>query len=198
MRDLTNLDYFQVDYRFIIDTDDPPGASDVIFPGTYDPEYKKGTVTSFLITTSAYPNIWRAADSLAKSAYSTILADLGQVQASPNILTNPVVLQHFTSNFGQLKLGRDFANAQPGPAREDYSSLQSTTGPLIVKSSTINAKYLCQIPQRKSIGNLLLSILVADLVLLQGLWKLFKLAVDAFCAKDKDISPEGDAEQISK
>lgn len=91
--DITDLNFFQVDYRFIIDTVDPPGAFTVVFPGSYSPSnFTAGTRTSFLAAQSAYPNIWPQADALAKSAYSTILADLGQVNAIPNILTNASAL----------------------------------------------------------------------------------------------------------
>ena len=38
--------------------------------------------------------------------------------------------------------------------------------------STISAQYLCQVPERKGWGSLLVSVLVADIVFLQVLWKL--------------------------
>ena len=47
----------------------------------------------------------------------------------------------------------------------------------LVTPSTIAAQYLCQVPQLKSATSLIISILVADLVFLQALWKIFNLAV---------------------
>ncbi|KAL9105454.1 MAG: hypothetical protein Q9227_009363 [Pyrenula ochraceoflavens] len=182
-KDITAIDFFQVDYRFIVDTQAPPGDYKIIYPGLYDGDDTSGTKLSRLVARSAYPNIWGYADDLAKSAYSTILADLGQVTTSPNILTNASALQYFTANFKDNKIGQDIANAQPGPATADYSSLKDTTGPLNLTTSTINAQYLCQVPQRKSTGNLLVSILLADLVFLQTLWRLFRFVVDHFLLK---------------
>ena len=58
------------------------------------------------------------------------------------------------------------------------------TGPLYISPSTISAEYLCQVPKRKPIGNLIVTILVADLVLLQTVWQIYKLVVDTFFLKD--------------
>lgn len=182
-KDITAIDFFQVDYRFIVDTTAPPGNFDVVHPGLYSDDNTKGTKISRLVSRSAYPDIWILADALGKSAYSTILADLGQVTASPNILTNASTLQIFTANFSDIRIGKEIANAKPVPTTADYSSLKNTTGPLNLTTSTINAQYLCQVPQRKSTGNLLVSILLADLVFLQSLWQLFRSVVDHFLVK---------------
>lgn len=184
--DLTSPDFFQVDYRFIIDK--TQGMYDNIHPG----DYSGIKQIPQLVKQSAHPNIWIYADRLAKSAYSTILVDLGQVNASPNILTNATALQLFTADFGNLKIGKNIANTQPGPATGDYATLRSQTGPLNLTASTINAKYWCQVPQRKSTGNLLVSILLADLVFLQSLWQLFKVGVEYFFVDHRDT---GDAQR---
>jgi hypothetical protein len=46
-----------------------------------------------------------------------------------------------------------------------------------VSPSQIVLQYLCQVPHLKSTGSLIISILVADLVFLQVLWKVFNWAV---------------------
>ncbi|MCJ1375102.1 hypothetical protein MMC20_006336 [Loxospora ochrophaea] len=172
LSDITQLSFFEVNYRFIIDQGG--GDFSVIYPGLYNQSFSIADLDSI----HAYPNIWIQVDSLAKSTYSTILTDLGQVFSTPNILTDTNTLQYFTSNFS-LAL-QHTANAAPGPATQDYDTLQATTGPLGTTPSVISTDYICQIPQLKSGGNLFLAVLVADLVFLQVLWKIFTLATDWF------------------
>jgi len=185
--DITNLDYFDIDYRFIQDK----GLGDfaVIFPGDNDFD----TSLSNLSYHQTYPNIWIPADSVVKSFYSTILTDLGQVaSASPNILTSATTLQHFTANFSMiLDPNQDnIANAYPGPALQDYDKLKSQTGPLGTTTSVIFSKYLCQVPKLKSAGSLFVSILLADLVFLQALWYIFKFSTEALLMQKKLRGPE--------
>jgi hypothetical protein len=168
--DITHLGFFEVDYRFIVD--EGLGAFSVIWPGLYNEPVSVASLNGI----NAYPNIWIQVDSLAKSTYSTILTDLGQASSTPNILTDGNTLQYFTSNFS-LAL-QHTANAAPGPATQEYDTLKATTGPLGITPSVISTNYICQIPQLKSGGNLFLAVLVADLVFLQALWKIFTLATD--------------------
>jgi hypothetical protein len=171
--DITSLDFLRVDFRFVVDYGQ--GDFAMIYPGLYD--YNSNTTGGIDLLTSkmAYPNIWVYADSLAKSAYSTILIDLGQNSTSPNILTNATALQFYTELFPKPPF---IANAHPGPATEDYDTLKATTGQLGTTPSTIRTEYLCQVPQRKSTSNLFISVLVADLVLLHTLWQLLILGTD--------------------
>lgn len=171
---VTNImqsDFFEVDFRFIVDKGQ--GDFDVIYPASYG-QYEDYTSVANLIAQESYPSMWQSADILAKAAYSTVLTDLGQVSATSNILTNAEYLAYFTSNFSSAR--KTIANAYPGPATQAYGTLG--TGPLGTTPSVISLKYLCQVPQRKSAGNLFVAILVADLVFLQALWFLFKLGVD--------------------
>jgi hypothetical protein len=181
--DITNLDYFNVDYRFLIDK--TLGNFGILFPGDND----FPTTISNLDFHETYPNIWVSADSLAKSFYSTIMTDLGQVSStSSNILTNATTLQYFTSNFSLIL--RHIANAQPGPAIQDFNTLKSQTGPLNVTPSVIFSKYLCQIPKQKSAGNIFIAVLIADLVFLQALWQLLTFCTETFLLKRKRMGPE--------
>ncbi|MCJ1283211.1 hypothetical protein MMC26_002539 [Xylographa opegraphella] len=168
LSDITDLDFFEVDYRFIVDQG--LGNFDIIHPGLYNQSFSVANLNGI----NAYPNIWIQADSLVKSTYSTILIDLGQVSSMPNILTNSDTLQYFTSNFSRAL--QHIANAAPGPALQDYDTLGTTTGPLGVIPSVITANYICQIPQLKPGGSLFLAVLVADLVFLQAIWNIFTLA----------------------
>ncbi len=147
--------------------------------GVLTPPSGNHTVSD-LASSNAAPNIWLASDSLAKSFYSTILTDLGQTSTVPNILLNATTLQYFTQNFTSMQ--NYTPNAQPGPARDSYEALKDQTGPLNTSTAVISTKYLCQVPRRKSTGTLFVSILVADLVFMQALWKIFNLCTVSWLA----------------
>ncbi|KIY03723.1 uncharacterized protein Z520_00414 [Fonsecaea multimorphosa CBS 102226] len=178
LRDITDLGFFNINYRFISNTvveneSETWGGSGV---DVYAPS--DGQTVSSLASTDTSPNVWIASDSLAKAFYSTIMTDLGQVTAVPNILTDATALQYFSRNITAMQ--KSTLNAIPGPADDSYDALKDQTGPLGTSASVISTKYLCQVPKRKSAGTLVLSILVADLVFLQALWKVFTLCTDAW------------------
>lgn len=168
--DITALSFFEVDFRFIINVKSGDNTFDVIHPGLYNYSNSIG----YLNAVKAGPNVWVLADSLAKSTHSTILTDLGQTSFTPNILADPDTLQHFTSNFSVDSFR---SHMKAGPAVQDYDTLKNTTGTLGVTPSVFSTNYLCQIPQLKSAGNLFVAVLLADLVFLQALWKIFTLLV---------------------
>jgi hypothetical protein len=118
---------------------------------------------------------------LAKAAYSTVLTDLGQTKAPHNLLIDADQLQHFTANFSHW--WQHIINPVPGPATKDYATLKDSTGPFGVKPSVFVRDYLCQVPRRKALPNLIVSVLVADLVFLQATWQIYKLAVEYFFVK---------------
>lgn len=170
--DITDLAFFDLDYQLVtVDW----GA------GTYfelPPHHESPAKTAKLDAEEVFPNIWIAADTLAKAAYSTVLTDLGQVLAPHNLLTDPDQLQFFTANISHWRA--HIANAIPGPADQDYDTLKSKTGKLGASPSVFAMDYLCQVPQRKAAANLIVSVLVADLVFLQATWNIYKLIVDYF------------------
>jgi len=133
---MTDPSFFECDFRFVVDKGQ--GAYDFLMPTTYG-EYRQYTSLSNLIASEAYPNIWQEADVLAKTAYSTVLTDLGQVNAPSNILTDPGLLSYFTANFSETR--HSIANAYPGPADQQYGTMNS--GPLGTTPSVMSAKYLC-------------------------------------------------------
>jgi len=136
-----------------------------------------------------YPSIWPFVESMAKSLHATIMADLGQ--GGTNIVSDPDLLTYFTSNFTSIKELQDGGDETwgwgnnlkyiPGLAAGPYTPTPNWT--LGIDPSVISVTYLCQVPRLKSTGSLFFSVLVADLVLLQALWKLFILVVDFFVAR---------------
>ena len=175
--DISSLDFFSVDYRFVVD--ETRGHFRMVFPGQYNESRSIGD----LDRRAAYPNIWIPADTLVKSTYASILTDLGQPATPQNLLTDPDLLKHFTSNFSEAAQHK--ANAQPGPLTEAYATAGATTGPLGTTPSVLSTTYICETPQLKSGGNLVVSVLLADLVFLQALWKLFTLAVGGFALRKR-------------
>ena len=146
---------------------------------------------SNLASNSASPNVWLASYSLAKSFYSTIMTDLGQTTTTPNILLNETALQYFTQNFTTMEstyIKSTLVNAVPGQANDSYDALKDQTGPLNPSVAVISTKYFCQVPRRKSTGTLSVSILVADLVFMQALWRIYNLLTVAWLVQ---IDPKG-------
>lgn len=167
--DITDLHFFGIDYRLIVDLGQ--GDYNLIYPGIYNETYNITRLDSI----RAYPNIWIITDTLVKATYSTVLTDLGQT-SEPNILTDSKLLEYFTSNFSTAS--QHLTLAIPGPATQDFHTLGASTGPLGTTPSVISTTYICQVPQLKSGGSLFLAILIADLVFLQTLWKVFTLVTE--------------------
>ncbi|KAI0379376.1 hypothetical protein F5Y04DRAFT_128158 [Hypomontagnella monticulosa] len=124
----------------------------------------------------------------------TILADLGRNDdAMPNMLARPELLESLSSGMPQANhtLRQAFRHGvdccgENLMSREAFNPSESPDVKLRVDPSTLTANYLCQVPQLKSAGNLFLSVLVADLVILQVIWKVFTLIVDRFCVKNPE------------
>ena len=114
-------------------------------------------------------------DNFAKIPSSTILTDMG-VSDESNIIANLYPLMHFIIEAHDMS-GGSFSSQTPSTdnATAFFDSLG--TGVPSVTPSTISARYLCQVPVLKPIGSLIVSILIADLVFLQVLWKLLNWAV---------------------
>ena len=133
------------------------------------------------------PSIWTSVDTLSKALYYTILTDLGQEDAPYiNLLTDATLLTYFTSNFTAINesvsadkhpwgenLGTD-----PALATAPFTDTIAAAFDLRVNPSVLTADYLCQIPQLKPTGSLIISVLIADLVLLQTIWHVFQLVIN--------------------
>lgn len=127
--------------------------------------------------------IWTNADSLAKAMYFTILADLGQKDATyPNILADTKMLEYYSANisdFYGLYDGTHLAISYTPLATGPFTAQNASNWQLGIQPSVISTAYLCQQPQQKQGGSLIIAILVADLVLLQAIWTVFKMVVDS-------------------
>ena len=131
-------------------------------------------------------NIGDAVDYFTKSFYSFIIADLGQI-SSPNVLAGPEILDKFwTACYNAVDHGNDNTFAPTGSLGADsFDTLKRTTGPIAISNATLNAQYLCQIPQRKDTASIVIAVIVADLVLLQAAWKAFTW-ITTFWVEKKD------------
>lgn len=112
-------------------------------------------------------SIWEPLSWLGKAMWFTVLADLGRDdELLPNILSRPRVIGNLMGN-----------TAVPTTRSvRDYD----------ITPSVLATTYVCQVPRLKSTGTLIVSVLVADLVLLQAIWKLFVLATNYFLTLNKD------------
>lgn len=148
------------------------------YSGTLSGEYgcsdMDNTVSNYL---DYWPFIYPQADQYAKVFYSAILADLGS-SSLDNILVNASLLQEYSHDFSTDIYDWD------GPAFQSYNELKDVTGPLKITPSTIYAEYLCQVPQRKPMGPLLVAIFVADLVFLQALWNILTWITTAWTERN--------------
>ncbi len=161
---ITRSDFFFIDYHFFGNDENNPGSEIIWFSPSDESQSDR-------VLHHIYPDIWTQADNFAKAFYSAILVDLGS-NFSANILTDPKLLQPLTNFETMTDLEKPWLKA--GPARQSFEQLQNSTGGLGITPSTIYAQYLCQVPKQKATGSLLVSILVADLVLLQALWQIVK------------------------
>ncbi|KAF2483045.1 hypothetical protein BDY17DRAFT_310121 [Neohortaea acidophila] len=174
---ITSLDFFEMTYYFLT----PSASSGMYFGGASDPPQTLGHMIQLGDSAQAKPPIWQPVDSLAKSMYSAVLADLGQTFAPPesNILSTAERLQSFTADFHEIEQNSTvyfFSQLES----ESYDARQAgpnPTGPLDLTASVIATNYLCQVPQRKPLGDIVIAVLLADLVLLQAAWKLYTFAV---------------------
>jgi hypothetical protein len=136
-------------------------------------------------------------DAMFKTVYSLALTDLGQSTAD-NILARPQLLMDFAKlallelnttnndkfNYNWFDNETIFFDKVPsqiintgGMGDVPFSPSPAYFKPPVVRPAVISQQYFCQVPQLKSTGSLLISIVVADLVFLQVLWKVFNIVV---------------------
>ncbi|KAK8100243.1 hypothetical protein PG999_010617 [Apiospora kogelbergensis] len=141
-----------------------------------------------------YPNIWNRVDILGKAMWFTVLTDLGFNKSTvPNMFVYPDLLANLTANLTNeahwWKTAREDANKKKydfkvnmqmdsGLALASFDRNQTPQAPLGAAPAFLSTNYICQVPQTKSPGILFISIFVADLVLLQAVWLVFRLIVD--------------------
>ncbi|OQO02979.1 hypothetical protein B0A48_11262 [Cryoendolithus antarcticus] len=131
----------------------------------------------------ALPDISMTVDAFSKSYYSILLSDFGVLDFTNAFATVPGIeyIQsrqdtdlaaaaeefHFDIADEHLKTGRIAPVLQPGQNPILYNM---TAGP-----TTVYTQYLCSVPKRKSGMSLIFPVLIADIVFLQAVWKLFIL-----------------------
>ncbi|THZ35802.1 hypothetical protein D6C87_09577 [Aureobasidium pullulans] len=150
------------------------------------------TLYEGLITKNTWPNIWSPANRLAKAMYSVIQVDLGQTDTVITTFNGTPAdmnrLHHWTENLTQIwdrSTVADKNNLLPYGLMQMRQLDKNTDAtnprqPLRFTPSVISATYTCQVPRLKSHGNIFISILVADLVLLRAAWTLYNYLVDYF------------------
>ncbi|KAI1394790.1 hypothetical protein F4819DRAFT_506623 [Hypoxylon fuscum] len=193
-RDITSLNYYQPP-RCNFEVFNPNGTDSggPWCDGNLTLEFLSSNPTTFGISA------WIPADSLTKSMQSTMLTDLGQNRArQANILNDATALEYFTRNISGIVFDRNINGSTntaghldlpQGHLKQDINLAQvgynksNASLPVVVQPSVIATTYSCQIPTRKSTGSLVVSLILADLVFLQGTWKLFLLLVDIYTAK---------------
>ncbi|ROW07258.1 hypothetical protein VMCG_03807 [Cytospora schulzeri] len=141
------------------------------------------------------PSVWQPMSVLGKGMWFTVLADMGRDDdAMPNMLSHPDLLESLTANMSVVN--ETITSAWAWSLRRKVTSLapfvasQSTTNntELQIYPSVLETNYICQVPKLKTTGTLIVSILVADLVLLQAIWKIYVLSVDRFfISKREDL-----------
>ncbi len=159
VQDITSPEFWEVDYRFLTTRISSEG---LLFPGNSGLKENETLSISNLAANKCRPNIWLSTDGLVKSFYSAIMTDLGQIAPNCNILLNDTALDFYTRNFTDMF--NNIANAIPGPGIKSYAEAKGETGSLGTTPAVITTMYLCKMPQQKSTGTLLISILVADFV----------------------------------
>lgn len=190
-RSITSLDFFDIKFDFMsIDKTTSLNASDwtPIYGGTADGSEELATVEYFT-QLGPLPHLWKEVDLLAKSMYSAVVADLGLVSSSSNhnLATNATAVSDLLNQISSKGYGWEgwYEWYQVGINITNFGELfQNTqTGPLTLTPSVISTKYRCQVPQLKSGGEIFISILLADLVLLSAAWHLFTFLVNYFALR---------------
>ncbi|KAI1637951.1 hypothetical protein F4809DRAFT_602459 [Biscogniauxia mediterranea] len=139
----------------------------------------------------ALAGVWNSVNDLAKAMWFTVLADLGRDDdAMPNMLARPKLLEALSSNLTVVNqtLRNEFrwGIEQDNLLLESFDPFVFHDAPLGISPTLLLADYLCQVPRLKSSGNLVVSVLVADLVILQVIWKLFTLFVVKTLIKNEE------------
>ncbi|KAH8156881.1 hypothetical protein CIB48_g11361 [Xylaria polymorpha] len=130
-----------------------------------------------------YSNIWNAVDFLGNAMWFTVMTGLGQNDNTiPNMLAYPDLLANLSQNVTNevqvfeatqsssgrgiiLKIDTDLETASFDPSAAPQPSYLSTN-------------YICQTPRTKSAATRASTIIIANLVLLQTIWQVFKLILD--------------------
>ncbi|KAF3026401.1 hypothetical protein E8E14_010103 [Neopestalotiopsis sp. 37M] len=111
------------------------------------------------------------------------MSDLGQNVST--LASDPDVLQMYTKDFQH---DHNYGTLNPDYASSSFDNLTSDgmSRGLGVRPSTFYVQYICQVPELKSTGSLIVAIILADLVFLTTAWSILKfVATWSLEKKDK-------------
>ena len=151
------------------------------FRASYGEQAQTGASDSYL---GVAGDLSAPIDYFAKAMYAATLADLGQHSniTSNNVLIEPLLLEYLSGPISSLA-SEGSSTPAPYGFTTDYATASYKTTDidrLNITDSYIYTQYQCQIPTLKSTGSLIVSVLIADLVLLQGLWTLLNWGTTAW------------------
>lgn len=115
-------------------------------------------------------NLSRLLDAFAKSYYSAVMWDLNFDRS--NAFANESTTEYLTDTINATT-GNDTIVPDPILGSSD----------LIGKPAQFEIQYICSVPRKKDTGSLIISVLVADIVLLSVFWKFFNWAVLRYLRK---------------
>jgi hypothetical protein len=187
--DIKSLEFLSVSCFFV------PWSNNGITPNVYYCDRGKMNNTNLIEKLSKaddtdthmpLPGIWLSAKNLAKAFYFTILADLGQTDSGPNILDNADLLAFSTKEYEAIRDRKEIwgdnlrVNRTTGLAQRAFTSKDVSIDDLGIEASVISTTFLCQIPRLKSTPSLVVSVIINTMVILSGIWTLYRFIIDAF------------------
>ena len=188
MTDPTSLEFWQVLPAFYMDD----GSIN------YLGDWEQHTI-GYWIRNEIAPDMGLNIDAFSKAFHSTILTDLGQ-NSTQNLLTRPsgvtYLLSYLNTTDGQqggggywkipglpAKAAKELNTTMLTPSTA-YDQLKDYMGPLGTREPTFFFQYTCSVPKRKSAVSLFVTILVADLVLLQASWTILSWTAAYFLRRE--------------
>jgi hypothetical protein len=111
-------------------------------------------------------------DGFAKTLYSSIMLDLGPQHNVRNALLDVKTIDYLY-NRSQLQ---SIYFSENIPAETAYEFYRDKDAPLSEKPAQIYTQYVCSVPELRSGWSLVVSIIVADLVLISAFWNVFNWA----------------------
>lgn len=103
-------------------------------------------------------------DGFAKAFYSSILLDLG----SPSPLTDEKAITYLLSERNDDVYGVN--------ATEAVETFRDSMSPLKERPAQLSLQYVCSVPKQKDITTTIVSIIIADIVLLSSFWSVLNWA----------------------
>lgn len=141
-----------------------------------------------------YPTLWRSVDYLGKAMWFTVMTDLGQNDtAIPNMLADPDLLAYLSRNLtNEVQFWDSIKPSNASDRRKGsvlgvdrsletapFDTSQVPQSMLEAQPNFLATTYICQVPRPKAVATRVFAILIADLVLLQTVWTVFKFILDS-------------------